>query len=404
VTPLRDYQVRALEQVRDQLRSGKRAVCCVLPTGAGKTRIGAEMALGANDRARRTLWLAHRNELVQQAAERIRAEGIGRVGVIKADVFPDPGALVQVASVQTLLAQGKRPEAELVVFDEAHHYVSSDWGALAQHYSGAWRIGLTATPERGDGKPLGDLFQSLVAPIQVAELTERGFLVPCHFVAPKKRISAKRMPDPVSAYLGNIHARSRRSIFFANLVEQAEEYAARLQSAGIRAACISADTDDDVRADALRRFARGDIQVLTNVFVLTEGTDLPPAEVCVLARGFGHASTYLQAVGRVLRPSPETGKQSALVLDLCGVSRTHGVPADERKYSLDGKAIQVFNVGVWGRFESMGKHCSPNERSFYVQQLRIARARGFKPGWAVMRFKSKFGRAPWERGKVVAAE
>ncbi|HEY8944343.1 MAG TPA: DEAD/DEAH box helicase family protein, partial [Polyangiaceae bacterium] len=146
MTPLRDYQVRALEQVRDQLRSGKRAVCCVLPTGAGKTRIGAEMALGANDRARRTLWLAHRNELVQQAAERIRAEGIGRVGVIKADVFPDPGALVQVASVQTLLAQGKRPEAELVVFDEAHHYVSSDWGALAQHYSGAWRIGLTATP------------------------------------------------------------------------------------------------------------------------------------------------------------------------------------------------------------------------------------------------------------------
>jgi len=418
VTPLRDYQARTIDLARAEFRAGKRALCIVLPTGGGKTRIGAEIVKGHIAKGGRVLWLAHRTELVSQAADRILAEGLDNVGVVAAGVEPNRCAPVQVASIQTLVARHERPEATLTVFDEAHHYAAAEWGAVASHYAGAHRIGLTATPERRDGKPLGDLFDAIIAPVSVSELTEGGYLVPCEVLAPKKRLSKEIAGDPVDRYLSI--ARGRRAIFFAPSVEQAVDIATKLCAANVPAVCIHADTPRDVRADALARFADGDLVALTNVYVLTEGTDIPPAEVCVLARGFSHASTYLQCVGRVLRPSP--GKTSALVLDLCGVSRRFGVPADEREYSLKDRAIRVVEreddesvgpggpvvvpnvvdaelfavleirktVTKWTRGRRGTRHHA------LEQLLRTARERGFKPGWAVHKFKERFGVLPWE--------
>jgi superfamily II DNA or RNA helicase len=330
-----------------------------------------------------------------------------------------PTSPVQVASAQTLIARGELPPATLVVLDEAHHYVAEQWGEVAASYANSIRLGLTATPERSDGKPLGDMFDALVAPVSVAELTEAGYLVPCEVLAPKRRLKREIAGDPVDRYLTT--ARGRRAIFFAASVEQAQELAARLCGADVPAACIHGETPSDERAEALQRFTAGDLVALTNVHVLTEGTDLPPAEVAVLARGFSHASTYLQCVGRVLRPAP--GKQSALVLDLCGVSRTHGVPADEREYSLDGRAIRVVGkkleadepngagqlvptvvdaalervreitatANKWLR----GRHGA--QRAVLMELLRTARERGFKPGWAAHKYKERFGALPWEQ-------
>ncbi len=419
-TKLRDYQIRALEAVRHELRAGKRSVVLVVPTGGGKTRIGAEVVKGHLVRGGTVLWLAHRVELVTQAAARIEAEGLERmVGVVAAGVVPAPDRPVQVASIQTLAARDERPPATLLVLDEAHHYVAEQWGEIAEHYANAYRIGLTATPERSDGAPLGDLFDALVAPVSVAELTEAGYLVPCEVQAPKRRLPRAMAGDPVDRYLEL--ARGRRAIFFAATVEHAQEIRARLDSSAVPAACIHAETPAEDRAESLRRFASGELLALTNVFVLTEGTDLPPAEVCVLARGFSHASTYLQCVGRVLRPSP--GKASALVLDLCGVSRTHGVPSDEREYSLDGRAIRVIgkkleteeptgatpdaplvvdaeieivrSISVTAAKWTRGQHGA--ERAYLERLLREARDRGRKPGWAAHRFKEQFGRFPWQR-------
>src|SRR5690606_12153671 len=166
--------------------------------------------------------------------------------------------------------------------------------------------------------------------------------------APRRRLKREIAGDPVERYLAA--ARGRRAIFFAVSVEQARELADRLNAADVPAACIHGETPAEDRADALARFVAGELIALTNVYVLTEGADLPAAEVCVLARGFSHASTYLQCIGRVLRPAP--GKESALVLDLCGVSRTFGVPADEREYSLEGRAIRL-----------VGKPAEPEEPS-----------------------------------------
>lgn len=420
MTPLRDYQLKTLDMTRAEIRAGKRAPCIVVPTGGGKTRIGAEIAKGHTAKGGRVLWTAHRVELVAQAADRLRAEGIERLGIVAAGVEPDPGAPVQVASIQTLAARGELPDASLVIHDESHHYAAAEWGAIAQHYAAAYRIGLTATPERSDGKPLGDLFDAIVAPVSVAELTLAGYLVPCEVHAPPKRMR-EMAGDPVDRYLEM--ARGRRAIFFAASVAQAEEIATRLCGDGIPAKCIHADTPADERAHALADFSAGNLIALTNVYVLTEGTDLPPAEVCVLARGFGHASTYLQCVGRVLRPSPATGKTSAMVIDLCGVSRRFGVPADPREYSLDGRAITVVGSKPEPEEPTGGGIEVPEivdeelsivreitataskwmrgrrgvERTVLEQLLRTARERGFKKGWAVYQYKERFGSLPWER-------
>jgi DNA repair protein RadD len=416
--PLRPYQTRAIDLVRDAVRGGSRAVVLVVPTGGGKTRIGSEIVGRHIAKGGRAVWLAHRTELVTQARDRLLGDGLDRVGVVAAGLNPDPEALVQVASIQTLAARGLRPGASLVVLDEAHHYVAAEWGAVAEHYAGAIRLGLTATPERSDGKPLGDLFSSLVAPVQVSELTELGHLVPAEVLAPKRRLPRQLAGDPVERYLDR--AAGRRAFFFAATVAQAEELAARLLAAGVPAACVHGDTPADERAAAVERFRAGELHALTNVYVFTEGTDIPEAEVCVLARGFSHASTYLQCVGRVLRPAP--GKAEALVLDLMGCSRSFGVPADAREYSLDGRAIRV--VGKPDEEQTGGGTVEEPEivdaeleavkeitataaqwtrgaqgpaRRQLERLLATARERGYSRGWAVHKFREQYGCLPWDR-------
>jgi superfamily II DNA or RNA helicase len=175
----------------------------------------------------------------------------------------------------------------------------------------------------------------------VAQLTDWGHLVPLEGVRPESMLEPGHIAqDPVEAYLE--HARGpvgyRQGILFARSVEEAQRYAAALTGRGVRAECVTASTPAADRSAALELFRRGVIRVLTNVYVMTEGTDLPMAEVCILARGAGSAGMLLQMVGRVLRPSP--GKASALLIDLRGVTHLHGYPEDERTYSLVGKGMR----------------------------------------------------------------
>jgi superfamily II DNA or RNA helicase len=146
---------------------------------------------------------------------------------------------------------------------------------------------------------------------------------------------------PVEAYLE--HGRSgsvvRQGLVFARSVEEARRYATMLGERGVRAECVTATTSAADREAALTLFRRGVVRVLTNVYVMTEGTDLPMAEVCCLARGAGSAGMLLQMVGRVLRPSP--GKSGALLIDLRGVTWLHGYPEDERTYSLKGRGMRL---------------------------------------------------------------
>ena len=154
----------------------------VSPTGSGKTRVATEIVRRSVAKGKRVLWLAHRTELVEQAGRTLVGAGLV-VGVIAASSTwtINLDAPVQVASIQTLLARGIYPEADLVVWDECHHCseAAAEWCSLLTHYPRAFVVGLTATPERGDGSGLAPLFESLVVGATVRELTALQHLVPC---------------------------------------------------------------------------------------------------------------------------------------------------------------------------------------------------------------------------------
>lgn len=314
-------------------------VCLVLPTGTGKTRTAADVVRRGVAHGRRSLWLAHRTELIDQSASVLAGLGLD-VGVISAasSMRARADALVQVASIQTLLARDHRPPADLIVWDECHHGPAEEWSGLLSAYPNAKTLGLTATPERGDGKGLGPVFQTIVVGISVRQATTAGYLVPCEIIRPSHRLAPGELAqEPLDAY--REHGGGRQGFVFARTVVEAQEYATAFSAAGIATACVHAGTPEDERAPALAQFRSGRVRLLSNVYVLTEGVDLPAASVCLLARSIGSVGGYLQMVGRILRPA--LGKTSATLIDLPGISHDHGCPEDERMFSLEGKAISL---------------------------------------------------------------
>ncbi len=339
MTPaLRPYQLDAIQDARDRIASGRIAPLLVAPTGAGKTVIEAAMIRShlEIDPEYRAVVVAHRRELIGQIASTLLRMGVTDIGEICPGVIQRPNARVQVASTQTLRARSLYPRASFLVFDEAHHYSSDDWHQLTKGYPGVIRVGFTATPMRSDGRGMSPAFDSLVVVSTIKELTAQGYLVPCKVIAPAKPLKKPAMThSPVDAYLA--HAKGMRTVVFADFVANAEKFAAEFRDKGVDAVVIHGELSADERRRALDAHARG--AVLVNCMVLTEGWDSPETQCCILARGCGSVSTYLQIVGRVLRPFP--GKTHALLIDLTGRSfYDHGMPDEDRKYSLTGKGIR----------------------------------------------------------------
>jgi len=187
--PLRPYQSDTINNLRESMKAGFRRIVLQLPTGGGKTRIAAEVIRMANDKRNRTLFLAPRRELITQACAALVRQGL-RPGVIMAGEPRDLGADVQVASFDTLHARAIRshrmamPEADLVIVDEAHLSIAESRKTIIEHYADARIVGLTATPARGDGRGLGEIYEDLVIGPSVAHLVDEGFLVPLRYFAP----------------------------------------------------------------------------------------------------------------------------------------------------------------------------------------------------------------------------
>lgn len=352
-----DHQVKALVDTKEAYRAGKRAIVLVCPTGGGKTFIGSRVCDGVIAKGGNVLWLAHREELIKQAARSIMAEGFMDVGII-APWASRKHARVQVASVQTLLAQLRKgramPNADVVVADECHHYPADDWsdvlsGVRDRRGEKPFILGLTATPERSDGKPMGDMFDCLIPVSSVQELQALGILVPCVTYRPDSYVKALSR-EPVQAY--QEHGAGERCFVFCLTVPHAESEAALFRAAGYPAATIHANTPWRLREAYLRAFQTQDSTplrrvgsteeapiVLTNVYTLTEGVDVPEASVAILARGFGHQGLLVQVGGRVIRAAPWIGKERAIIWDLRGVTNKLKTIEEDRTYSLEGKAI-----------------------------------------------------------------
>jgi superfamily II DNA or RNA helicase len=353
VIVLRDYQQRAIDDVRQAIAAGHRRVLLQAPTGSGKTVLMAFMASGAARRGKRTMFVVHRQELLYQASATFDAQGIDH-GIIAPghSMTRDP---IQVASVQTLVRRLDRvAPPDLMIFDEAHHCPSSTWRRVFQRYPEAKMVGLTATPTRLDGRGLDDLFDVMVRGPGVRELIDTGYLSDYTVYAPPIGIDVSAVRtragdfakeqlagavdkptitgDAVRHYLR--FARGRRAIAFCVSIAHSEHVATQFQAVGVTAQHIDGKEDSRRRRRIMERFAAGDIQVLTNCDLVSEGLDVPGVEAAILLRPTQSLSLYLQQVGRALRPQP--GK-TAIILDHAGNVLRHGLPDDEREWTLQGR-------------------------------------------------------------------
>jgi superfamily II DNA or RNA helicase len=327
-----------------------------MATGGGKTVVFANIAHHAAAKGNRVLILVHRAEILKQCARALRATG-AQFGIIA------PGAeatdhAVQLASVFTAARRTARIAApDLIVIDEAHHAAAGSWAKILEAFPNARIVGVTATPERLDGRGLGaangGFFDAMVQPIKVSELVARGFLAKPRIFAPARDIDTSGMrriggdfnaADLETAanrreIIGDIVAHYSRvcpkepAIAFAVSIAHAEAIAAQFNASGYKAAVIEGAQDDGHRAMLINSLASGALHVLVSCDLISEGFDVPVVRAAILARPTASMGLYLQQVGRALRPAPD--KPDAIILDHAGSVKRHGFPDDDRAWSLD---------------------------------------------------------------------
>jgi superfamily II DNA or RNA helicase len=347
---LRDYQQQAINTLRLAFQSGAMAPLLCLPTGGGKTIILATIAAQAAARGRQVLILVHRRELIHQTASKLAWAGLEH-GIIAAG-YPATDHAVQVASVQTLLRRLSRMawQPSLVIVDEAHHAAAGSWRQILNHWPDAYRLGVTATPCRLDGRGLSEAFDHLVLGPSVADLVFWGFLSAAKIYAPpvvadlsgiRRRAgdyandqAAAAMDRPTVTGDAIAHyqrlAAGQQAITFCCNVNHAVSVCDAFKTAGIGAALLLGNTPD--RDQVVADFGAGILRVLVTVDVVSEGFDVPAASCAILLRPTQSLGLYLQQVGRVLRPAP--GKDAAIILDHVGNVTRHGFPDDPRDWSL----------------------------------------------------------------------
>jgi DNA repair protein RadD len=357
VITLHQFQGDAVAEIERHIAEGRRRLLLVAPTGSGKTVIASELIRRCVAQYRRILFLAHRREIIDQTSAKLTANGV-RHGIIMSQVSPRPMEPVQVASIDTLLVRGVRstamdlPPADLVIFDEAHRARGRTREHLVSLYPNAVLLGMTATPCRGDGRGLGNLFDVMIEAPQVAELIVGGFLVKSRVYAPVnpdlKGVRVEKGDYVISQLAGRMntaglvgdivehwhkYSEQRRTIAFA--VDVAHSVAIRDQflGAGVPAEHLDGETPLPERAGILARLASGETKVVSNCMVLTEGWDCPPVGCCILARPTKQMGLFRQMAGRVLRPAD--GKADAIVLDHSGAVFRHGLPEDHVEWTLD---------------------------------------------------------------------
>lgn len=350
---LRDYQTKIIDTCRIKMLAGQRSILIQSPTGSGKTLLTAYMLKTAARKGMSSWFCVHRRELIKQSIRAFDKVGLN-FGVIANGFMEDSRQLVQICSVQTLARRYRRfKKPKLVVWDETQHIAARSWDLLHASQSGAYHIGLTATPMRLDGTGLDKWYGDMILGPSVQWLIENNFLAKYRLFAPSSVSVAgihSRMGDFIKSELseavdkptitGNAIreyqklASGKRAVVFCVSVEHSKHVVSQFQAAGIPAAHVDGETDVYERDAAIKKFESGEIRVLSNVELFGEGFDLPAIEVAILLRPTQSLGLYLQQVGRVLRPSP--GKQEAIILDHAGNVMRHGLPDQERIWTLAG--------------------------------------------------------------------
>jgi superfamily II DNA or RNA helicase len=337
---LRPYQVETIAAVFAKWCEYNRLLV-VQPTGGGKTIEFAHIA------QRRTatgpvLIAAHRDELITQAVEKIALAVEIAADIEKAQSYASASAAVVVASIQTLTRRFDRFASDhfrTVIIDEAHHILSESYQRVLAYYDSAKVLGVTATPDRGDARNLGQYFEEIAHEVSLVELIQTGYLAPITVRTVPLEIDISGVStragdfsdeelaevlDPLLEEIGQAivqYASDRKSLIFVPLIATADRFAGILRDLGLRAEMISGVCSD--RAEKLERFRSGETQILVNSMLLTEGYDEPSIDCVVPLRPTKIRSLLAQQVGRGTRIHP--GKKDLLLLDFLWHSRRHNL-------------------------------------------------------------------------------
>lgn len=340
---LRPYQEEAREAIFEQWSNGIQKTLLVLPTGCGKTIVFAKVTEDCVRKGNRVLILAHRGELLEQAADKIqKSTGLG-CAVEKADQSCQGSWFrVVVGSVQTLMREkrlGQFPADyfNTIIIDEAHHCISDSYQRVLEHFPEAHVLGVTATPDRGDMRNLGQYFESLAYEYTLPKAIREGYLSPIKALTIPLKIDmsgvsvqagdfkAGEIGTALDPYLEGIakemgkYCRDRKTVVFLPLVKTSQKFCGILQEHGFQAAEVNGDSMD--RTEILRDFEAGKYNVLCNSMLLTEGWDCPSVDCVVVLRPTKVRSLYCQMVGRGTRLAP--GKDHLLLLDFLWHTERH---------------------------------------------------------------------------------
>lgn len=347
---LRPYQQQARDRIHAEWDAGHTRTLLVLPTGTGKTIVFASVAADQVRAGDRVLILAHRGELLEQAADKLqRSTGLVSAVEKAESTCLDSWYRVVVGSVQTLqrparLERFPRDYFGTIIIDEAHHAITDGYRRILDYFSGAKVLGVTATPDRGDMRNLGEVFDSLAFEYKLTDAIKEGYL--CKIMAQtiplQLDITSVTMSGgdyavgdlgtALDPYLEQIAAemarrcKSRKTVVFLPLIKTSQKFRDLLNTYGFRAAEVNGQSDD--RRQVLADFDAGKYNVLCNSMLLTEGWDCPSVDCVVVLRPTKVRSLYSQMVGRGTRLSP--GKTDLLLLDFLWMTDKHELcrPAD----------------------------------------------------------------------------
>jgi superfamily II DNA or RNA helicase len=379
----------------------------------------------------RVLILAHREELLTQAQAKLYQSHKIIGGIIMAGYKGDYSLPVQIASVQTLVNRRMPKNIQVIIIDEAHHTTAQTYRKILENYPEAKILGVTATPVRSSGEGFEDVFKSMVIGPSIKWLEQQGSLVPAkqcvcplsHAELAKIKVTAGDYNEKqLSAFMCSTtqrqidmwvkYAAGLKTIAFAVDIAHMDKLMTEAKRRGIKCQAVTGTTDKDLRKSYFGQVQRGDIQILFNVGVATEGTDIPQIECVFCCRPTKSLSLYMQMVGRGSRPS--SGKDHYLLLDCANLVLTHGEPNKDRRWTLTGAGkkrgqqdiVRVFDVtfpdgstkimsatSMPTRLEALHLEERENLRVDTIEQcITLAKARGHKPVSAMYKFFKEAGR------------
>lgn len=363
---LRPYQSKSVNSVRDAYADGYKAPLLVAPTGAGKTVIFSFIAQNASAKKSKVLIMAHRLELCEQCGDKLMQNRVD-FGYISPAYTPDYTKNIQVGTIQTINSRkSKIPfTPDLIVIDEAHRSLASTYRTILRFYPNARVLGVTATPIRGDGGLLNEVYDCMIMGPTISELIALGFLVQPKTYGSSapldlsgvcidrktgdyKKTELKKLVDK-PLIIGDAVEHYRKicdkvpAVAFCVDIDSSMRVAAEFSAAGYICEHIDGNMDKTERSAILRRLAAGKTHVLTSVDLITEGFDAPMVQCAIMLRPTQSTGLYIQMAGRALRPFP--GKTCAYILD--HVNNTghwrdgtffpkHGFIDQDRDWSLDG--------------------------------------------------------------------